>query len=670
MPDSNQFGIEFNRLVLNNFASYLGEHSIDLSTDARRPVVIIMGGNGFGKSSIFHALNWGLYGTLYERDLARQKDRSIEDFIHEKEVAAALQDGRNAHMSVTAHFRIQSEKYYVTQQLSIPVRAGQEGTDRPAFGEPERSTRTVRIDRSGNHKELEFEGVLDQALPNNVRDYFLFDGDRIHELSEPGSSQEVRDALRRVVDLDLLAEAEKDVRDVARQFGREANALASGELKSVGEALAKARDDLASEKEALAKLKDEERLMRDKQQSIEKDLSETAEGKPLQEKRKYTEKRLQDLEGERTTIHNRVRELLPNAFLTLPAEKLTLLTQELGKRRDAGDLPAKINKTLLQELLENQTCLCGATLNDGSEGAAHIRARLEKLERQRNLDDLQPLFFQLVALSDDVGHAYSELNEQQRRLDENTEAAMETETALKEVEDRLKGMPDKDVASLENAYAKTRNDIDDNKIKQGASEQRMEDTQQRIDDLLERQARLMKDQEASQEVNKRERLADDAADALGSIYTRFAEDSRASVEELTRERFRGFLRSSSEYDVALTDDYALTVVDSSGTSALQRLSMGQRQCLSLAFITSVSEVSGKQPPLAIDMPFGRLDGDVDQNVASELSEITHQLILFLLPDREWTPGIQDALRGKVSHLHTLEFDPSTRSTSVQREGEF
>jgi len=64
--------MKFEKLALENFSSYRGKHQIEFHTSTDKPVTIIVGGNGKGKTSIFDAINWALYGTLYESILEKE----------------------------------------------------------------------------------------------------------------------------------------------------------------------------------------------------------------------------------------------------------------------------------------------------------------------------------------------------------------------------------------------------------------------------------------------------------------------------------------------------------------------------------------------------------------------------------------------------------------------
>ena len=57
--------MKFKKLKLNNFRQYIGENSVEFCSDAQNNVTLIFGANGFGKTGIFRAIMFGLYGDRF-----------------------------------------------------------------------------------------------------------------------------------------------------------------------------------------------------------------------------------------------------------------------------------------------------------------------------------------------------------------------------------------------------------------------------------------------------------------------------------------------------------------------------------------------------------------------------------------------------------------------------
>lgn len=112
------------RIEIQNFSCYFKSHSIDLACSPEKPVVIILGGTGQGKTSIFDAINWSLYGPDYENDLLRSsRERKIIDFVNETSLKEAESKNSNVEMSCTLYFEHEGAHYYINQALAaVPFR--------------------------------------------------------------------------------------------------------------------------------------------------------------------------------------------------------------------------------------------------------------------------------------------------------------------------------------------------------------------------------------------------------------------------------------------------------------------------------------------------------------------------------------------------------------------
>ena len=56
--------MKLDHIVLQNFRQYFGQQKLIFSQDPRKNVTVIHGVNGAGKTSLFLAINWCLYGEV------------------------------------------------------------------------------------------------------------------------------------------------------------------------------------------------------------------------------------------------------------------------------------------------------------------------------------------------------------------------------------------------------------------------------------------------------------------------------------------------------------------------------------------------------------------------------------------------------------------------------
>ena len=64
-------------ITLTNFRQFKGTQTFDLSSDDLKPVTLIFGANGAGKTALLNAFTWGLYGNMSED--VEQQHRLVTD---------------------------------------------------------------------------------------------------------------------------------------------------------------------------------------------------------------------------------------------------------------------------------------------------------------------------------------------------------------------------------------------------------------------------------------------------------------------------------------------------------------------------------------------------------------------------------------------------------------
>jgi len=533
----------FERIELVNFASYYGEHSIDLETTPEKPVVVILGGTGHGKTTIFDAINWALYGTEYERALIKRRQRKIEDYVNQKALKEAIDKSESVEMSCTLFFEHDSVHYYITQSLC--VKPAKNKNEEFASIPTDRTTDLYRITHGGDHFRMEYNTIfLDEILPSNVKDYFLFDGDRIYQLSNPGSSQEVRDAIYRVVDLELIKNAIGHLNDVAIEYRRAANKRSTGELGSIEADYNDEHDKLSRLKTSLSDLKEEDRTLRDQIDILEEKLSGLPDTSKLQAKRQDLQKQLSQTEEQIEAKVVDIRKYCAAASLALAREPMLLLVTELDSRRQKGLIPRNVSKSLLNDLLEMRKCLCGTEFRDGDEIFQRLKKRLEEESKRSSGQEFLDLLFQIRSTSDNVEDSISRLRELYGEHNRLSDYYRELNIAIKQIDNELEKLPKDDITVIINELRERRNALITFGKNITLTSVRIEDCEKRIEELKNQRVQLGKKQKDFLMLQRREYLAQQAANELDRIYEIFAEDSRQAIEELTRNEFKQFVQTA------------------------------------------------------------------------------------------------------------------------------
>ena len=84
-------------------------------------------------------------------------------------------------------------------------------------------------------------GTMNAILPVNVREYFLFDGEKIDNFAKPEAAAQVQEAIRLVLKLEVLERARDHLEGAAQEYRRELKQVSSAELRNLLDADEKAR---------------------------------------------------------------------------------------------------------------------------------------------------------------------------------------------------------------------------------------------------------------------------------------------------------------------------------------------------------------------------------------------------------------------------------------------
>lgn len=654
--------MRFEKLVMENFSSFYRKHQIEFNTTIEKPVTIIVGGSGKGKTSIFDAINWGLYGEQYEPVLKKESEKDITDYINETALQEATDKGSGVEMACSLFFEHDGKHYRIQQAIFA-----KKNNDRITI--TDRTSTLYEITPTGNHSPIShIDLFLNEILPSNVRDYFLFNSDRINKLSLPGSSQEIRDGIYRVVDLELLQNGIAHLLEVAKKFRKNVKDSTEGEAFEIEERYSQAHDDLEALKNKLEDLSKERRALDDRINIIENKLLDLKKTHELQQINNALKEKYRSLEKElKETILN-LRSQAGIAVFCFALDDIENLEKVLEEKKEKREIPSAISVNLLQDILDIGKCLCGTEFKEGDNIYHELKNRLdEEAKKEGKGNILLDLYFDLKNTKSIITESIETLEKLESKRNKIEQEIKEIDRQIADTQLKLRNMPDEDIPKLVQANSKCNSELTEIKLNIQDIQRKIKDKEEEIRILQAKRNEFEIKQVKVRKYKLRELLAQRAADELGRIFDKFAEESRMEIEALTREEFYKFIPTVKALSVGIDPEFHYDVRDQNGNPALQQLSNGQKQALSLAYITSISRVSEKNPPLVIDMPFGKLDKEVQDNIAIRLPDLSSQVILLVLPGTEWNEHIQSILRPKTSHIYYLDFDEQNRQTTIRKE---
>lgn len=642
--------MKFERITLENFRQYFGRQRLEFAKDKQRRVTIINGVNGTGKTSLFLALNWCLYGEGTD---------NIGELIS-KEAAKVARPADSVDMSVEISFSHEGERYVVKRS-----RRGTKMIDESVYiNNPDEFT-MVRILWDGQAEAIKNPiGTINAILPVNVRSYFLFDGEKIDDFAKPEAAKEVKDAIYLVFKLEILERAQRHLDTAANDYRRELKSMTTGELRSLLEQDEKARGELKKKEGRKGEIVTEIDSARRKIEDIDQRLREMQNANFLQQQRDRVEQDLKQRRSELADIQNQIRDIATTSYFSLIQPTINHALRYLNEKRAKGEIPSNIRQQFVQDLISQMSCICGRPFTVGSPEHQRLQQLIDNSLPGSLEDSILEISATLRMFDERVARQSTDLTTFMRRRAELVDLIRDLDAESDDIGRQLKDSPLEEISSLEKQRQSYIADIDGYNIETGALARDIDALLGEVDQLEKRIANARKNERREKLLSLKFNLAQKAADAIQETYQSYADDMRLRIEKKTQEIFQSLIWKESHFhDIRLSQDFDLEVIDRYQRPARPEMSAGERQVLSLSFITAMAKISEEEAPLVMDTPFGRLSSQPRNNVTKFLPDLADQLILFVT-DEELRGQARTNLEPRIGNEYWLEFDPATSCTRI------
>lgn len=647
-----------NQLYLQDFGTFAGRNVIDLTLPSQaKPIILIGGLNGAGKTTILEAIHLAFYGSRTRVSSRRigNYDNYLRGLIHR---GVAQSDGAAIELTFQAHQEGIEHTYWLRRSWR-------------STGKGLREILLVNVDGKP-HQALTstWNEQVDTFLPLGISGLFFFDGEQIEALADMDRSREVlRSALDALLGLDLVERLSTDltvlrrrhqtlqVPEALRQAVEErlqaVTALRKAE-EDAGEAVATARNTLETAQKRLSELNEQYR----------------ASGGDLLEQSGTAYAHAATLRAQITHCEDELRHELAESAPLLQVRALLVQVAEqadkeatAARERLVAQVFAERDSALLEQLQavnvrESALIAIKAFLADDRE-ERQARAHVDAIVGAFDLATFESLLGATLPLA-------------QKHLEALTRKRAELRGDLDQADRILAAIPDPEaLAPLLAAREEAAN--------MGF----------RAEAALEHaQAQL----EATRSEREKANNAYEAALTKATEATLAADDDRRLIEHLERvQATLGQLRVAATKrhlerisalvfdalgillrkdrlvtDVRIDPDtYTIELTGADGkTLPSGALSAGERQLLAVALLWGLARASGQPLPVVIDTPLGRLDGSHREHLLDRyFPHASHQVVL-LSTDTEIDQAAYDRLERYIGREYHLVFDPATNATSI------
>lgn len=661
------------KLTVSNVGLFRGRQTITLTPNTNKPIILIGGMNGVGKTTLLDAVRLCLYGkrSLGNRISHNEYHNYLSEIIHRSPTANSSID--YASVSLEFEYARDGEKKRHTVERSWKRQRG---------GETVKEILTIyENDRLNTEFEKEnWQDYINELIPIEVSQFFFFDGENVRKLvDDSGHDVFLRESIKALFGLNLVDRLQSDLNIYLNRL------VKRDSPESVQEEIAKVELEIENLRNKLADIEVESEKIATQIDDLESEIEQqehrlATEGGNYAQQRGNLQRQQEQLQTNIENLENEIRiqceELFPFALVPENLERLKaqLLKELQLDKWKAKNSALKAHKNLLLEHLPSDEFWAGISLKPAqiskiqNKVASLLTDQLECPEELRGFKKIRersPSEYNCVL--EWIDACLNKVPQEFRALNDALKIAR---SKLKKVENTLQKAPPEDVLKPIIEYLSELNKT------LGQLQKQKEDRDETICSLTDqiegaeqRRDMLYRTQQLRQAHIKRPKQVENVQEVLAE-YT--AQLTQAKIVTLSNAIVEGFNQLSHKPDriksVELNPQtFAVTLYDTNNRSILKdELSAGEQQIYTTALLWGLAKTSGKPLPMILDTPLGRLDSNHRQLLIEHYFPYASHQVVLLSTDTEIIGHLLSLLQPHISHAFQLVYQQTVGHTTIEK----
>lgn len=647
------------KVILRNYGLYRGEQVLDLAPRTKRgklkPLVLIGGHNGAGKTTILEAIRLCLYGRL-----------ALGHRVPEVEYQAYLRDhihrSRDVLIPVSyASVAMEFDYAHSGRQSTYLVQRAWE--TRGVSG----VTEALRVLRDGQplaDVESQFWPEFVRSLvPSGVSRLFFFDGEKIKRFAEEESEAEIlAESIKALLGLDLVERLQADL-DIynSRYLKKTATGSLAVRLAEMEATENQLQRDLEEARAVEVEIKSSIEHLVSQIDRTEQQLAQNGEGMSAQ--RGELRRRKTELEARREQIEKALRELcegpVPFALCpTLIKELQVQLDKEAQRERwDAARTEVEkaldtVTNRLTQGKLPKQLGWDASTCAAVNEELASVARNL--IDMPQGLANIERIHGLSERERDQVFHIINNaLYVLPMRVIELTKDLDNVIAVLRETQDYLNRAPEGDeIAPIVKNLSALQEEHANLALKLTLISEPRIKMEHELGAIARERSRIMKSQENAQSMAGRIALSGAVRRVLDAYLHRLTMAKVAELQTMVLKCFQTLTRKNDlVYGLTINPKNFEVVLFDSNRDAIPKasLSAGEKQIYAISLLWALAKVSGRALPMIIDTPLGRLDSVHRKHLLERYFPVASHQVIILSTDTEVDRAYFEMLKPHTSH---------------------
>ena len=646
-------------IKLVNFGLYCGEHEIQLAHKQDKPITLIGGLNGRGKTTLLDSITLGLYGR-----------RALK----------YLQDERIKYSSYLNNHINKNAPYGSMTSITITLADSEQTTDVITICRawekrykqiPEEVLTATRNGIEDEYLSQNWDYFVEEILPLNISRFFFFDNEKIAQIADDESFDLVKDSIRSLLGLTTIDQLITDMAKLTKRSQSEDEDSESNKIAAEIDYLqtqiskcdenAKAAYDEAAHYQSL--------IVRTRKLFDEESELFWKAGGNLGLERSRLQSELQELEAKMKLFEEEAMQSVCDSFtpLILCVPQLNNIqnkqtSEELRRKR-------KYYIEVLEQLktiLETQSAYSDIFKNEALTFINDAKIKLCPEIETSNINRLsEEASHQLMDILKTYPQKLNSIISLLTNIETNRKNSVQIESHLaREVNDAETHKIWKKMMEL--------NDIaNQHEISKKLADEKLHHIEREREMYISRRGKLISDsfnlQKTHGEVARLIRYSQIVMQTMEVFKERLTEMRVHDLSDKILECFTAMVGKASMIHHVQINPQTLDIklIDFSNKELLKsQLSAGEKQLFAISIIWGLAKCSGYDMPVVIDTPLGRLDSQHRQHFVEGYLPYASKQVVVLSTDEEINGRYLDLIVPYVNKAYTLVYDEETRSSTI------
>lgn len=638
--------------VLENYGIYRDHNEMSLVCTPDKPIVLVRGLNGNGKTTILEGMMVALYGKMYLGTQATKKEymEFIQNRMHRSTGFRTKQTALS--VAFKFHHNGKDDLYHIRREWTRDDGIIDESLVIKKNGE-------IMPDMDGEQWRQFIEGLI----PYGIAKLFFFDGDRMNKIAKwdkQGRNPELKKSFDMLLGTELVKRLKMDLDVyVMRKSGKIDPTLMKQhneydeDKKDIQTSIASLQEEVKCKLHECNNVISKIRVLESEVLNMGGWYSKKRETLIL--KRGATEEKITKSHETLTSILNEITPfyILSDSFLSRIVKKL-VSDAEFADSKFAQNLIEKKMDEIEHDTTKNNTEHRLAIIDT-------LKQMLDVCKNEKSNFDLSPN--ERNDLIDWISNKKSGLERLHNTSKNYTifkkkQTQIETDIANVPKDDEI-GPKISELNSLNLELGGIQTEIEELKRKIASKESYLRIVRSRME-------KLIKTVHKSDKRSTGVKLAGRMQTALISYYSGLKEKKMKQLEGNLIDAIHVLMRKSTINKVFIDrDNFSIIPYDSNGDQIEGGfMSMGEKQIIGTALLWALTKTSGRPLPFVIDTPLARLDGIHRAKLVEFFYPFASHQTIILSTDKEIDQDEYSKIKKFVSHTFSLVQDNQARNTSI------